>query len=200
MFKSSLSLASSSEVESQGDTTYSKLSQAPKQRKYIGCRRKIVSRSWIWPTGFNPYKLRWCGVVVACVVVEVKVQQRRPDGGSIPPIARIVLLFCLPISWQLFCLQEADRTLEACKKFSRMLVGVACMHALIAWRESSLVTRKKVSSTHNESEGCEAKYAQKKMPRGRIELPSKDYPSHAWSFRWPIWDLRTSRYTIEAWW
>lgn len=40
---------------------------------------------------------------------------------------------------------------------------------------------------------------QKVMPRGRIELPSKDYPSHAWSFRWPIWDLRTSRYTIEAW-
>jgi hypothetical protein len=32
--------------------------------------------------------------VVACVVVEVKVQQRRPDGGSIPPIARIVFLFC----------------------------------------------------------------------------------------------------------
>jgi hypothetical protein len=25
--------------------------------------------------------------------VEVKVQQRRPDGGSIPPIARIVSLF-----------------------------------------------------------------------------------------------------------
>ena len=33
--------------------------------------------------------------MVACVVVEVKVQQRRPDGGSIPPIARIVILFCL---------------------------------------------------------------------------------------------------------
>jgi hypothetical protein len=36
--------------------------------------------------------------VVACVVVEVKVQQRRPDGGSIPPIARIdffLLFLCL---------------------------------------------------------------------------------------------------------
>ena len=36
--------------------------------------------------------------MVACVVVEVKVQQRRPDGGSIPPIARIdlfaLLLLC----------------------------------------------------------------------------------------------------------
>jgi hypothetical protein len=43
--------------------------------------------------------------VVACVVVEVKVQQRRPDGGSIPPIARIVffLLFFLLYLW-LFCL------------------------------------------------------------------------------------------------
>jgi hypothetical protein len=32
--------------------------------------------------------------VVACVVVEVKFQQRRPDGGSIPPIARISFCFC----------------------------------------------------------------------------------------------------------
>lgn len=40
----------------------------------------------------------------------------------------------------------------------------------------------------------------RELPRGRIELPSKDYPSHAWSFRWPIWDLCTNRYTIEAWW
>lgn len=23
---------------------------------------------------------------------------------------------------------------------------------------------------------------EKRMPRGRIELPSKDYPSHAWSY------------------
>jgi hypothetical protein len=26
------------------------------------------------------------------------------------------------------------------------------------------------------------KELQKEMPRGRIELPSKDYPSHAWSY------------------
>jgi hypothetical protein len=28
----------------------------------------------------------------------------------------------------------------------------------------------------------EADKKQKRMPRGRIELPSKDYPSHAWSY------------------
>jgi hypothetical protein len=50
--------------------------------------------------------------VVACVVVEVKVQQRRPDGGSIPPIARISFCscFCAPMEAQRFFLPSEKAT------------------------------------------------------------------------------------------
>jgi hypothetical protein len=96
--------------------------------------------------------------VVACVVVEVKVQQRRPDGGSIPPIARIVFLFGLAmsccISVVIFLLMRVVGT--DCENFG-WVVGMARAERSLGESASTKKNKKALEEIITPSRNCEPK-------------------------------------------